>query len=228
MTLRCTIEWPSCTNALAVSKKPSPKHEQPSAHVRDTPRRTLRRAHFFGAVLIRLRRYDESIEPLRRAAELDPEQPNHWANLGSAYRRLGRNGEAITALQQGLRRHPDDVGLLNNLAVAFRRERRNEEAIPLLEAAIQSQPDQVELHHNLAIALRATERWDEAIPYYTRARELGDSSRGLLFDLAVCYENVGQTALAIETYEAYVRAAESADPAGAQAVRDTLTRLRQR
>ena len=184
-----------------------------------------------GAVLIRLRRYDQAIEPLRRACEIEgDEQASHWANLGAAYRRLRRNQDAIRAYQAGLERHPSDSQLLNNLAVAYRRERMNEQAIVLLTQALENTANENnhEIHLNLAITLRASERYDEAIPHYVRALALGARGEGVLFDLAVSYEQVGQYELAIETYERFVREIASRDPAAAQRARDTIDRLRQR
>ncbi|MCA9612285.1 MAG: tetratricopeptide repeat protein, partial [Myxococcales bacterium] len=81
---------------------------------------------------------------------------------------------------------------------------------------------------NLAIALRASNRHDEAIPHYERALALGRRGEGLLFDLAVSYEQVGQYQLAIETYERFVRDVQSRDPAAAQRARDSMQRLRDR
>ncbi len=183
-----------------------------------------------GAVLIRLRRYDQAIEPLRRACELEPDEASNWANLGMAYRRLRRNEDAMRAYQAGLERAPEDAQLLNNLAVVYRRERMNEQAIVLLTQALEQTANENnhEIHLNLAITLRAATRYDEAIPHYVRALALGARGEGPLFDLAVCYEQVGQYALALETYERFVAEVASRDPAAAQRARDTMERLRQR
>ncbi len=183
-----------------------------------------------GAVLIRLRRYEEAIEPLRKAAELDPDTAHHWSNLGMVYRQLRRNDEAIEAYEAGLRRHQEDVGLLNNLAVAYRRARRNEEAIILLQQAIEHHEADAnaDIHFNLAVVLRASERCDDALPHYRKAIDLGRDDEGVLFDLAICYEQVGENDAAIRTYERYIEKVSGSDPAAAQRARDTIARLRRR
>lgn len=84
------------------------------------------------------------------------------------------------------------------------------------------------MHFNLAVALRASERCEDAVPHYRKALDLGRNDEGVLFDLAICYEQVGEYEAAIRTYERYIEKVEGSDPEAAQRARDTIDRLRRR
>ena len=92
-----------------------------------------------GAVLARLRRWDQAIAALRRATTMDNHDVPSWGNLGACLRQNNQIEHAIVAYQQGLEHNPANPDLLNNLAVALRRAGRVEEAIEMASAATQSE-----------------------------------------------------------------------------------------
>jgi Flp pilus assembly protein TadD len=72
-------------------------------------------------VLVRLKREDEALEELRRAAELEPDQPRYAYVYAVGLHSAGRGGEAITALKENLTRHPGDRDTLLAL-ISFSRD----------------------------------------------------------------------------------------------------------
>ena len=129
--------------------------------------------------------------------------------------------------ERALRTHPNDPDLVNNLGVALRKARRYDEAIKAHERAVDADPYDPASARNLAIAYRGAGRYKKAIPIYIKAFELGD--RGppdLLFDLASCYEKVGNTDMAIDTFEAYIRAVKTSDPDAAERAKRALANLK--
>ena len=46
-----------------------------------------------------------------------------------------------------------------------------------------------------------------------------------MFDLASCYEKTGNTQLAIETFEAYIKAVKKNDPAAAERAKNAIANL---
>lgn len=182
-----------------------------------------------GAVLLRLDRPKEAVKYLKTATELEPTHSNHWLNLGVAYRRSKNNEAAIATYRRALKVIPNDPRLLNNLGVALRKERRYDEAIHALEQALSVDPYDVEVARNLAIAYRGAKRCKEAIPIYIKALDLGDGGPpDLLFDLASCYEKVGQTKMAIATFERYIKATQERDPEAAERARRAVQNLQRR
>jgi tetratricopeptide (TPR) repeat protein len=164
---------------------------------------------------------------LKRASELEPKNSNHWLNLGVAYRKSGDNDAAIATYEKGLEAIPNDPQILNNLGVALRKARRYDEAIKALEKASASAPHDAEVARNLAIAYRGAKHYGQAVPIYIRALELGRGGPpDLLFDLASCYEKLGNDEMAIATFERYIAATNESDPAGANLARRAVENLK--
>ena len=70
---------------------------------------------------MRLKRLDEALGELRRAAELAPEQARYAYVYAVALHSAGRGSEAMTALKDSLARHPDDRDTLLAL-ISFSRD----------------------------------------------------------------------------------------------------------
>ena len=64
--------------------------------------------HALGLALTRLKRPDDALEELRRAAELDPERPRYAYVYAVGLHSAGRKAEAVVVLKEILARHPDD------------------------------------------------------------------------------------------------------------------------
>ena len=90
---------------------------------RRSPHRREMRAlhHALGLTLVRLKRLDEALGELRRAAELAPEQARYAYVYAVALHSAGRGGEAMTVLKDSLARHPDDRDTLLAL-ISFSRD----------------------------------------------------------------------------------------------------------
>ena len=150
-------------------------------------------------------------------------------SLGVAYRKSKDNDAAIATYQKALKIIPNDPELLNNLGVALRKARRYDEAIQAHEKAIAGDPYNPAIARNLAISLRGAKRYKEAIPIYIKAIELGGGGPAdLLFDLASCYEKVGNTKMAISTFERYIKATKGSDPEAAQRAQHAVDNLKMR
>ena len=179
-----------------------------------------------GAVCLRKNEPQKAVGYLRKAVELEPDEKNHWLNLGVAYRKTGKTEAAIGTYRKALGQFPGDAMLLNNLGVALRKARKYDEAIRAHERAVDAAPSDAAYTRNLAIAYRGAKRYQRAIPIYIKALELGDGGPpDLLFDLATCYDEVGDTDAAIATFKRYIEAVEKSDPAAAERAQRAVTNL---
>ena len=63
---------------------------------------------FLGRLLFTMDRYADAVEPLDRAARLDPTTVDAWKFLGRSYKQLGRTEDARAALEKALGLSPGD------------------------------------------------------------------------------------------------------------------------
>jgi predicted CXXCH cytochrome family protein len=77
--------------------------------------------HALGLTLVRLKRQEEAIAELRRAAELEPDRARYAYVYGVALHSAGRGPEAIAFLKESLARYPQDREILLAL-ISFSRD----------------------------------------------------------------------------------------------------------
>jgi tetratricopeptide (TPR) repeat protein len=77
--------------------------------------------HALGLTLVRLKRQDEALAELARAAELEPDRARYPYVYAVALDASGRRADAIQALKDNLARHPGDRDTLSAL-VSFNRD----------------------------------------------------------------------------------------------------------
>ncbi|MDO9440514.1 MAG: tetratricopeptide repeat protein [Beijerinckiaceae bacterium] len=99
--------------------------------------------HALGLALIRGRRYADALEPLRRAAELDPAQPRYAHVYAVALFSRGEQQAARHVLEAALSAHPSDIHLLTALMQIAVSTRDFARAMPLAERLSQLQPDDI-------------------------------------------------------------------------------------
>ncbi|UWU95355.1 cytochrome c3 family protein [Bradyrhizobium sp. CB1015] len=69
--------------------------------------------HALGLTLVRLKRSEEALDELRRAASLDPGQMRYAYVYAVGLNGMGRRDDALSVLNQSLRGHPNDPELLS-------------------------------------------------------------------------------------------------------------------
>src|SRR5208282_3860779 len=165
----------------------SPGGPPPIGRSASEPERAGRGADLFrgraqpglGLVLVRLKRFDEAIRSLRRAIEIEPEEPGASAILAKALSALGRFDESLGVYETLLRLRPDDAGAHHNRGFVLDELRRCDEAVASYDRAIRLAPGHAEAHHNRGVVLGKLARYDEAIASFEEAihveQGLGDT-----------------------------------------------------
>ncbi|MGN6516602.1 MAG: tetratricopeptide repeat protein [Rhizomicrobium sp.] len=128
--------------------------------------------NILGVTLFRLGKTEEGLEKIRRAAELDPSNPNYFANLGEMERKAKNLGAAQTALERAIALDPQSAPAHNNLGIVHFDNRDFEKAAASYRTAIGLKEDYPEAHNNLGNALRALDDINGAVEEYERAIEL--------------------------------------------------------
>jgi predicted CXXCH cytochrome family protein len=97
--------------------------------------------HALGLSLIRAKRYDEAMEPLRRATELEPGQPRYAYVYAVALDSRGQTAAARSVLEKALVASPSNIQLLTALLQNALSARDFVRALPLAERLSLLQPD---------------------------------------------------------------------------------------
>jgi tetratricopeptide (TPR) repeat protein len=120
-------------------------------------------------VLIEQKRFDDALDKLTRAGDLEPNSNEVQRLLGRAYHAQGRTDDAVEAYRHAIELDEKDVWSMNNLALLFLEQKRAEEAMPLLLKAVDLRKDVAAFHNNLGMALEHTGRFKDAAEAYNDA-----------------------------------------------------------
>jgi len=105
---------------------------------------------------------EESLAPLRRAAELSGRDSSVMRNLALVLTNLKRQNEAITALREGLAAQPDSAELHNDLGSALLHSGDAAGAENALREAVRLKPESAATRYNLAFVLEFRKNLSEA------------------------------------------------------------------
>jgi tetratricopeptide (TPR) repeat protein len=97
--------------------------------------------HWFGTYLVRISRYDEAVETLRRALVLDPLSLPIQMGLSMAFFFGGRLEEAITVCRKAIEFDPAFPPAYNNLIKCLTQAARYEEALESMAALSRLDPE---------------------------------------------------------------------------------------
>jgi tetratricopeptide (TPR) repeat protein len=154
--------------------------------------------YWLGRLDYNQRRYEEAVEKLGKAAELDPRSARVWDSLGLAYDMQGRMEQALGAFQKAasLNREqaqpspwpPHDLGYL------LLRMERSQEAEAALRESLGYNPKLAQAHCHLGRVLEKEGRETEAIDEYLRAVSRDPASPDACYSLAMLYRKLHRDA----------------------------------
>jgi tetratricopeptide (TPR) repeat protein len=120
-------------------------------------------------VLIEQKRYDDAVEKLTRAADIEPDSIEVHRLLGRTYHAQKKTDEAVEAYRRAIELNELDAWSMNNLGLVFLETQRMEEAVPLFAKAVELRTKEPAFHNNLGMALEHTGRFGEAAAAYQGA-----------------------------------------------------------
>jgi len=164
--------------------------------------------------------YEVSLNAIRKAIKIDPQNETYYCQLGNIQTQLGLKDEAISTYKLALEYNPDNTLALNNMGSNLKNIGKIDEAIRVYKKILISEPDLPEVYNNIGNALTQKREIDEAVGYFKNAISLKS-------DYAAAFHNLG-SALRIdgrmeEAVKYYVKAIET-NPNYAEAY-DSLGRL---
>lgn len=158
-----------------------------------------------GAVLKSVRQVEESLLPMRKAAELLPLDPQAQTNLGLTLKELERFDEAIVCYLRAIKIKPDYAEAYNTLGNILKDLRRLKEAESCYHSALAIIPNYPEAHCNLGVTLHDLGRFDEAETCYRKALALKPDYTNAYYNLGNVLKELGRVK---DAEVSYLRALE--------------------
>jgi tetratricopeptide (TPR) repeat protein len=203
----------------------------------------LNTAYNDGLTALNNKQYDQAIENLTKASELDATQLAVWSNLASAYQELAKTktgaefdtamGKALETYKKALELKPEDPGLHNNYALALAKDKKFPEAQGELQKAAELDPTNGgKYYFNLGALLVNAGQYDPAAEAFKKAIELTPTYADAYYQYGVCLSSKmstgadGKVSAPPEMAQAFQKYLELA-PTGkdAQGAKDMLAML---
>jgi len=130
------------------------------------------RTNYYNLALVymKMNKYEEVVQVLKKAVENIPGDCPLLARLGIAYVKLGKLKEALEANQAALRINPNYFGALISTGWIMSQLGKQKEAIEYYQKALKIEPENRFLQMDYAHAIAASGRVDEALEIYNRLK----------------------------------------------------------
>lgn len=104
---------------------------------------------FNGYVLMRNKKYNESIDSFKKSIKMDSNRIETWINLGTSYALENKDKEALSSYKKALKISPNHSGIWNNLGNTYSVFKDPEKAIECYKKSIELDPNKFESWYNL-------------------------------------------------------------------------------
>ncbi len=149
----------------------------------------------------RIGAYDEAIEILRRALELDPESVATYYRMGLVYSEADQRNEAIESFKKALKMEPENVSARLGLGEVYSRMTRNDLAVAEFLKAESLKPDDTELLFKIALEYWYDQKIKEAADYYRKILAIEPNHVQTHLNLISVYEKLKSWEKALEEIE---------------------------
>jgi tetratricopeptide (TPR) repeat protein len=160
------------------------------------------RAHYYlGLALIGDRRYDEALEALDVALDLDPGHLQSHVATGDAHLKMGDLGEAQAAYFRALELRPAYPNGLDGLGRIYEAKSKDAKAIEQYKAAIASNRGYAQAYTHLGDLYLRQQRFEEAVMLLEEAVSIRPDYAPGLNRLALAYGKLGLDNQAVATIQ---------------------------
>jgi len=131
-------------------------------------------------------------DQLRKAAQMDPRNPQAYNLLGFVADQTGQPQQAIRYFEEALDLAPNFTAARNNLGSAYLRLGKVTLAVEQFEKTLRSHPDDVTAHYNLGLIFLQTGAPVKAVTHLEKALSVSPQDPAVFFLLARSYFAVGR------------------------------------
>ncbi len=148
-------------------------------------------------VYLEAAQFDKALDPLLKAAQLQPNNADVHKTLGKTYFALGDYGKSASALEVALKLAPNDFNSSFTLAITYLQQREFTAARRVFDSMIAEFGEKPEIHIAIGRAFREAGRLPEAIEEFKKAIALNSQFPGAHYNLGLAYLwNEGGSAVA--------------------------------
>ena len=148
-------------------------------------------------VYLEAAQFDKALNPLLKAAQLQPNNADVHTTLGKTYFALGDYEKSARALEVAVKLAPKDFNTSFTLAITYLQQRQFTSARRVFDSMIAEFGEQPQIHIAIGRAFREAGRLPEAIEEFKRAIALNSRFPGAHYNLGLAYLwNEGGTAVA--------------------------------
>jgi protein O-GlcNAc transferase len=151
-----------------------------------------------GIALLTQGHYSEAIAYFQQGITENPNAPEHYFHLGTAFALSSQIQDAVPAFQQALQLNPEYSEAYSNLGVLLYLQGEVDEAIDCYRQAARLQPGLLEVHNNLGLLLKEQGKLDEAVTSFRQALTLNPSYLEALNNLGLVLTIQGEVDEAIQ------------------------------
>ena len=148
----------------------------------DIDKDNTEKAWQYASACLRIKKYEEAIEPLEFLVEKSPEVINYWTQLASAYDKVDKTGKALDAYKKLIELQPTNRDNYANIALIYKKLDQLSVARSYLQKALNTSP----------------EPWD--FPYFVEAQLYEQAGRNCTAGGSFEFMDKCVYQLAVETY----------------------------
>lgn len=157
-----------------------------------------------GTAYMKIKEFEKSIEPFKRALEKDPNNIGTYNSLGTAYMATGASDKAIKCYKKALELNTDSPMAYFNIGSAYQIQQNHEEACIYLEKACELDDDDEGFKVALAMSKMKMGKFKEASNVYKNLLLQHPEKENYKYNLVTCYEAMGELDTAIKMLEGMV------------------------
>lgn len=143
--------------------------------------------YLIGTASVALKMYNQGIEYLKKALALNPEHPQIYNNLGTAYLLTGAREKSLDSYKKAIKLNPNDSVAYYNIASIYQIQNKHAQAADYFKKAYELD-EQENYLISLALSELKSGNVPDALKHYKTLAILHPEKDSFQYNLATCYE----------------------------------------
>jgi len=153
-----------------------------------------------GAALIEQDKFDQAVEQLQLAIQINPNCAEAYLNLADVYRKLGQYADAIQVYNSVIQVRPAYAPAYYELGNTYDRLGQYQQAVEAYISALKIKPDYIQAYSNLGVAYGRLGQWQNEIDACSKAIKIDPAFADAHNNLGVALGQLGRFPEAIQAF----------------------------